>query len=299
GQRHLWKSAPDVRLGRCVHHQWNGIVASCTKAVILARGLGTRMRSTADGIALAPDQASAADSGLKAMIPVGQPFLDYALSGLADAGFREVCIVVAPEHTAIRDRYTRTVVPTRIRVAFAVQLAPIGTANAVLAAEPFAGGEPFVVLNADNYYPTDVLARLRNADGCAGVAFTRAGLLRSGDIPPERIASYAILDVDDDGFLRHLIDKPDHNVLAHAAASTNERISMNCWRITSEMLRACREVRLSRRGELELPAAVQYAVDTLGIRIRMLPADAAVLDLSQRSDVATVAQRLQSVTVHL
>ena len=44
------------------------------RAVILARGLGTRMRQAADGD-LPPDQASAAASGAKAMMPlaVGGP----------------------------------------------------------------------------------------------------------------------------------------------------------------------------------------------------------------------------------
>jgi len=54
-------------------------------AVILARGLGTRMRRTDAASALAEEQARVADTGLKAMIPIGRPFLDYVLSGPADA----------------------------------------------------------------------------------------------------------------------------------------------------------------------------------------------------------------------
>jgi len=55
------------------------------KAVILARGLGTRMRKADSAARLDPTQAAAADTGIKAMIPVGRPFLDYVLSALADA----------------------------------------------------------------------------------------------------------------------------------------------------------------------------------------------------------------------
>ena len=77
-----------------------------TKAVILARGMGTRMRrAEGDSPQLDAQQAQMADSGLKAMIPVGRPFLDYVLSGLADAGFREVCLVIGPEHGIVRDYY--------------------------------------------------------------------------------------------------------------------------------------------------------------------------------------------------
>ncbi len=267
----------------------------CTKAVILARGLGSRMRQADDGVMLSAEQAAAADAGAKGMIPVGRPFLDYVLSGLADAGFTDVCIVVAPQHAEIHDRYARAAIPTRVRVQFAVQANALGTADAVLAAEEFAGGEPFVVLNADNYYPTDVLARLRNADGAAGVAFSRAGLLRAGDVPADRLASYALLDVHG-GVLRRIIEKPD---AATMAAQANAPVSMNCWRLESTFFRACRDVQPSARDELELPNAIQYAIDVLGERFTMIPADASVLDLSRRADVAKVTARLKAVTVRL
>ncbi len=267
----------------------------CTKAVILARGLGSRMREGDDNAVLSSEQAAAANDGAKAMIPVGRPFLDYVLSGLADAGFTDVCIVVAPQHAEMHDRYARAAIPTRLRVHFAVQANPLGTADAVLAAEEFTTGEPFVVLNADNYYPTDVLARLRNAAGPAGVAFSRAGLLRSGDIPADRIAAYALLDVVD-GALRRIVEKPD---AATMSARTDAPVSMNCWRLDSTIFRACRDLQPSVRDELELPNAIQYAIDVLGERFAMIPADATVLDLSRRGDIAKVTARLQSMPVKL
>jgi dTDP-glucose pyrophosphorylase len=255
------------------------------------------MREADDTAPLSAAQAAAADHGAKAMLPVGRPFLDYVLSGLADAGFSDVCIVVAPQHADMRDRYTRASIPTRLRVQFAVQLKPVGTADAVLAAEEFVAGEPFVVVNADNYYPTDVLSRLRTTlpDGPAGVAFTRAGLLRSGDVAGDRLAAYALLDIRD-GILQHIVEKPD---AATMSARADAPVSMNCWRLDSNIFRACRDVQPSARDELELPNAIQYAVDVLGERFQMITADAPVLDLSRRADVAKVAARLQNVAVHL
>jgi glucose-1-phosphate thymidylyltransferase len=255
------------------------------------------MRAADDRVALAPGQAAAADTGVKAMIPIGRPFLDYGLSALADAGFTDVCLVVAPDHAAMRDYYTKTAVPTRLRVSFAVQMTAIGTADAVLAAEEFTQGEPFVVLNSDNYYPADVLARLRAAGGPAAVGFSREGLLRGGNIAPERIASYAVLDVGDDGFLRRVSEKPDAATLA--ARDVNAHVSMNCWRLTSEFFRACRDVQPSPRGELELPLAVQYAIDSLGMRFKVIFADTPVLDLSRRGDIPRVAALLSRTRVTL
>jgi Na+/proline symporter/dTDP-glucose pyrophosphorylase len=267
-----------------------------TKAVILAAGLGTRMQAQDESTTLAPEQAAAAAAGAKAMIPVGRPFLDYVLGSLADAGFTQVCIVVSPRDQVVRARYTSGIALSRLRVAFAVQAAPIGTADALLAAEEFVSGEPFVVLNADNYYPVGGLRLLRDAVEPATLAFSADGLVRNGGISAERIARYALLEIDEDGYLTDIIEKPDDATLATRRGA---RVSMNVWRFNSDIFRACREVRPSSRGELELPMAVQLAVRVLGTRIRAVPIDATVLDLSHRADIPAVAARLRAVEVTL
>ena len=142
------------------------------KAVILARGLGTRMKRADDAAALDPGQRAAAETGVKALIPIGRPFLDYVLSALADAGYERICLVVAPDHDAIR-RYYDELRPTRVRIEYAVQPEPRGTADAVAAAEAFAGPDPFLAINSDTYYPAEALRRLRGQDGLAAACSSR------------------------------------------------------------------------------------------------------------------------------
>jgi len=267
-----------------------------TKAVILAAGLGTRMQAGDDSTVLAPEQAAAAAAGAKAMMPVGRPFLDYVLASLADAGFTDVCIVVNPRDEVVRARYTGGVALSRLRITFAVQAAPIGTADALLAAEEFVAGEPFVVLNADNYYPVEGLRLLHAAGEPATLAFSSEGLVRDGGISRERIARYALLDVGADGYVADIIEKPD---AATFTAHRDAPVSMNVWRFDADIFRACRDVQPSSRGELELPMAVRLAVRILGSRIRAFPIDAPVLDLSHRADIPAVAARLRAVEVAL
>jgi Na+/proline symporter/dTDP-glucose pyrophosphorylase len=262
-----------------------------TKAVILARGLGTRMRAADAGARLSAEQAAAADAGMKAMIAIDRPFIDYVVSALADAGYTDVCLVVGPEHGAMRDYYASNA-PARVRVTFAIQAEPLGTADAVLAAAEFIGDDLFVVLNSDNYYPVAVLRELRRLREPALPAFDRETLVRESNIPPERIMRYALIDVGENGYVRRIVEKPERDI-------AGAPVSMNVWLLTPAIFEACRRVPKSARGELELPNAVQWAIDHLGMRVRAVPVRAGVLDLSQRADIPVVAERLRGTVVRL
>jgi glucose-1-phosphate thymidylyltransferase len=267
------------------------------KAVILARGLGTRMRRADPGASADAAQARMADTGLKAMIPVGRPFLDYVITALADAGFTRVCLVIGPEHRVVREHYSAATTASRVSVEFATQAEPRGTADAVLAAETFAAGDVFVVLNSDNYYPVRALASLHALGEPGLLAFERDDLVRTSNIEPERIRHYALLDVGPDGYLRRIVEKPDEAVVA--ALKPPVIVSMNCWAFGPDIFTACRAIPPSARGELELPDAVNYAITQLGARLAAVPAAGPVLDLSRRSDITSVARALQGVQVVL
>ena len=271
------------------------IPGNISKCVILARGLGTRMRSGEAGAPLDTEQSSVASSGLKAMIPVGRPFLDCVLSALADAKFQQACLVIGPEHNLVREYFTR-VHPTRIEVSLTVQAEALGTANAVLAAEQFAGAEEFVTINSDNYYPVEVLRTLQELGQPGTVLFEADALVPESNIPAERVRDFAYAVIDAKGFLTDLIEKPDAATAAKLPGP--KLVSMNCWRFDRDIFPVCREVPLSPRGEYELPLAVKLAIQQ-GLQFKAATCRAGVLDLSRRSDIAAVAERLRDVKVRL
>jgi glucose-1-phosphate thymidylyltransferase len=266
-------------------------------AVILARGLGTRMRRADAGASLAEEQARVADTGLKAMIPVGRPFLDYVLSALADAGLTDVCLVIGPEHDAVREYYGGASAPARLRVAFAVQAQPLGTADAVAAAAGVVGSRDFLVLNSDNYYPVEAYRALAALDGPGLVAFERDAMIRGSNVPAERVRQFAVVRIGADESMVDIVEKPDEATLASFGAHVY--LSMNCWRFDTTVLDACRRVPLSPRGERELTDAVRLARHDLGVRFRVVRMAAGVLDLSSRGDIAGVTGRLAGVEVRL
>jgi dTDP-glucose pyrophosphorylase len=257
-----------------------------TAAVVLAAGLGTRMRRDTGGVALGTAQAAAATRGMKAMIPDarGRPFLDHVLSSLADGGVRDVCLVIGPDHDSIREHYALRP-PRRVEITFVVQQSPTGTADALLTTHDWVASRDFLALNADNLYPVAAIQALveLGAPGC--VAFDRIALVSDSNIEAARIGAFAVLTLRDDGTLARIVEKPT------TPSSDGDWISMNLWRFDGDIFSVCRDVPLSPRGEHELPLAVALGI-TRGMQLRAIPLHAGVLDLSNRGDIAEVARRL-------
>lgn len=260
------------------------------KLVILAAGLGTRMRRREEAATLDDAQSQAADTGLKAMIPIDRPFLDYVLHEAAEAGLRQVCLVIGPEHDALRRYYGEQLKAKRLSFTFAVQHERRGTAHALACAESFAGDDPFVMINSDNLYPREALAALVEANGPAAAVFSRRAMIERSNISADRIAAYAIVQTSSDGALQRVIEKPDE--VTCGVLGDDAGVSMNCWRFGPTIFRACRSIGPSARGELEITDAVQYCIDDLGERFDVVRCDQPVLDLSRRSDIPAVAARL-------
>lgn len=261
------------------------------QAIILAAGRGTRMQA-GDDARLAPGQDAFASAGLKGMIPIhGRPFLDHVLAELGVAGVERVCLVVSPDGSPYLDRYgtPRPALPT---IDFAFQPEPRGTAHALLCAQEVVGEAPFLVVNSDNFYPAETLLPLleRGASGVLAIDPERMVAGGRSNISHERMTSYAYLAVDQAGRLEEIVEKPGAEAAKRFAGSA--LVSVNCWMLDNQIFAACSGVEPSLRGELELPAAVQYAIDRLGQQFYVEVSHAPVLDLSVRSDIGTVADLL-------
>jgi len=111
-------------------------------AVILAGGLGTRLRSAV------PDLP-------KPMAPIsGRPFLEYQLDYWISQGVSRFVLSVGYRHEAITAHFGARY--KGVDLEYAIEERPLGTGGAFLLAAEKAGlREPFLLLNGDTYFGVD------------------------------------------------------------------------------------------------------------------------------------------------
>lgn len=111
------------------------------QAIILAGGLGTRLRS------VVPDLP-------KPMAPVaGRPFLGHVLDALVEAGFVAAVLAVGYRFGAIRDHFGTAY--RGMRLDYSVEASPLGTGGAIRLAADLTTADPVFVLNGDTYLELD------------------------------------------------------------------------------------------------------------------------------------------------
>lgn len=272
------------------------------KAVILAAGLGTRMRKAEGASSLSAEQAAVAATGVKALMPISatgaasRPFLDYVLSACVEAGIDQACLIIGPDHHQIR-AYYEPLSNKSLKIDFAIQAKPLGTADAVRAAETFAGRDPFLMINSDNFYPPKAIAELGRISGSGLAVFHRDGMLKDSNIEPDRIQKFAAVELDAKDKLIRVLEKPSAETLAKLGDDVY--LSMNCWRFEASIFEACAKIVPSPRGEYEVTDAVQYCIDKLGVPFTAVKSHEAVFDMSSRGDVGSVATKLARQTLRI
>lgn len=113
------------------------------EAVVLAGGLGTRLRSVVSDLP-------------KPMAPVGgRPFLEYLLDFWIGEGVERFILAVGYRHEALVDHFGSDY--RGIPIEYSIETEAVGTGGGLfLAIEKIRGELPFFVVNGDTFFPVDV-----------------------------------------------------------------------------------------------------------------------------------------------
>jgi glucose-1-phosphate thymidylyltransferase len=180
-------------------------------------------------------------------VPVAnRPVLFYGIQAMADAGIREVGIIVAPETGDEIRRAAGDGSQFGVSITYIDQAEPLGLAHAVLTAEPFLGDSPFVMYLGDNLLRngiTELVQTFESESPDALILLTR--------VPdPE---NYGVAELTE-GRVSRLVEKPPE--------PATDLALVGVYMFTPAVFEAAKAIEPSARGELEITDAIQHLVDT-------------------------------------
>jgi glucose-1-phosphate thymidylyltransferase len=203
------------------------------KALVLSGGAGTRLRPITH-------------TSAKQLVPVAnKPVLFYGLEAIAEAGIREVGIVVGDTAEEIREAVGDGS-QFGIEVTYIPQDAPLGLAHAVLISQDFLGDDDFVMYLGDNFIVGGIkglVEEFRTERPDAQILLTK--------VPNP--TSFGVAELDADGRVVGLEEKPKQ--------PKSDLALVGVYLFTPAVHEAVRSIEPSWRGELEITHAIQWLID--------------------------------------
>ena len=269
--------------------------------VIMAGGASSRMKRSLVSSGLDDKTLAIAKNLHKSLIPLGEaqkPLLFYLLKNALVADIKNVYVITSPSNEAFKD-FARSFFSDESHKALTFDLAvqhvpegrenPLGTADALqqcMDQYPKLLEERFTVCNGDNLYLVGALQDLKKERRApnALISYSSAGL----NFSDERIAKFALMDIDSDGFLIGIIEKTKlEEVDAFRDADGNLRVRMNIFNFSGNVvypyLKNC--VLHPIRNEKELPEAVKLMVKDNQQSVYCYPRSESIPDLTDANDI--------------
>lgn len=224
-----------------------------TALVILAAGIGSRF-----------------GGGIKQLAPVGpngEIIMDYSIHDALEAGFNKVVFIIRRDIEADFKRIIGKRIEKITEVVYAYQelsdlpngfavpdgrVKPWGTGHALLACRGILN-EPFVVINADDYYGKegfrkihDYLTQEESSEHILNMCM--AGFVLGNTLSENGGVTRGICQMNEDGFLTDVCEtsnliKTDHGAAVdengvQTPVDADSLVSMNMWGFTPEFMKA-------------------------------------------------------------
>lgn len=266
-----------------------------TSLVIMAAGIGSRF-----------------GGGIKQLEPLGpngEVIMEYSIHDALEAGFNKVVFIIRKE----MEDYFKEVVGDKIsgicEVAYAYQniddlpegftnpaerKKPWGTGQAVLACKGIVN-EPFMVINADDYYGKEAFATVHdflvsNTETPKEYNFCMAGFILKNTLSDNGGVTRGVCEVDSNNYLTKVVETTDIVKTANGAGVEKDGsvspldpeafVSMNMWGLTPDFIDVLEggfveflsDPNLNQlKGEYLLPSVIGGLVESGKASVKVLP----------------------------
>lgn len=235
------------------------------KGIVLAAGNGSRLK---------PLTASTP----KALLPVfDKPMIYYSLHTLIRSGITDILVITSKNYIAQFAHHLGDGSEFGVRITYAIQTEPRGTADAFIVAEHWLHGQPAVLMFADNIFTENISDAVAKFDGGAYVFITHS----------EEPHLYGVITMDESGTVTNIVEKPKDFI--------GNDISTGLYIFDEHAPKHAKTLSPSNRGELEITDLLKIYMDINALTARKIAGfweDAGTFESLHRAN-AYMAKKLE------
>ena len=193
----------------------------------------------------------------KSLLPIyNKPMIYYPLSVLMLSGVREIAVITVPQDQHLFERLLGDGSQWGIQLSYISQPSPDGLAQAYILAEDYLAGSSSVMILGDNlFFGHSLPDSLKSINASA----TSATVFGYQVADPQR---YGVVEVDSDGVVRSLVEKPTRPVSNLAVTGL--------YYLDETASERAKQLKPSARAELEITTLLQSYLNEGKLTVELL-----------------------------
>jgi len=241
------------------------------KGIILAGGSGTRLYPITKGVS-------------KQLLPVyDKPMIYYPLSVLMLSGIYEILIISTPEDLPNYEKLLGNGSEIGLKLFYKEQPSPDGLAQAFIIGEEFIGNDNVCLVLGDNiFYGSGFTGMLLNAK--KNISLNKSTVFGYYVNDPMR---YGIAAFDSEGNVTSIEEKPKEPKSNFAV--------VGLYFYTNDVIQIAKNIKPSKRGELEITSVNQVYLDQKKLRVELLGRGFTWLDTGTHDSLLEAGNFIESI----